>query len=901
VIEAAGGHGTAPARSWSSGVDDRLLAVLAAWIAVFYGYFWAWVPGIPSVVGEISDLPVHAGATYLAVRASRHPGLPASDRTAWHWLALGSVCSLLGDLGYTIVAHVLGRPAFPSIADASFVVQIPLVVMGVRLLQRGPLSRAGRLQLSLDGATTFVSLGALLWLFLLRPLAVAPDRDWLESLLAGLYPAGDCIAIVMTGLGLLRRPAPVRRAVLRLLMAGFLSLLAADIAYALHTLQGTTDARHGTDGLWAIAAWLTAAAAWSHTRHAEVARIQGESQHVPSTGLAAMAAVAAAYGLLVWQARPLWSTPVGGLVLAAAVLALLVMARQFVALRENARLQAEQAQVATEARFRSIVQNASDIIVVVDGHGRAGYRSPSAERTLALAEGPLAPLDAVVHPDDAAKGQALLERARGRPGETVRGEWRVQQKLGGWLFVEVVGTSLLDDPFVQGIVLTMRDVHERKLLEQRLAHQAFHDPLTEMGNRALLTDHLQRALAQARRDHTPVALLFVDLDDFKKVNDSLGHGAGDQVLLQVAQRLRGCVRPGDTAARLGGDEFAVLLEGHKDPAAVDLVAERLLESLRRPFSLGGEEVFLTASVGVAVAPTGDARAEDLLRDADFAMYGAKQGGKDRLQVFEAGVHAVARERLGLEADLRRALDRGEMRLVYQPIVEIATRRMVGAEALLRWQHPERGAVAPIDFIGIAETSDLIVSIGAWVVTEACRSAQAWPGGDAQYVAVNVSARQVQEPTFVAHVLGALQAAALPPARLVLEITESLFMAEMHRLVPRLRQLADAGVRIAIDDFGTGYSSLSRLRDLPVHIVKIDRVFAEGLRPGTEAVALSRVIVDLGRALGFAVVAEGIETADQAAALDQCGCTLAQGFYFARPMEAGALHLVLAQPPNGGDR
>jgi EAL domain-containing protein (putative c-di-GMP-specific phosphodiesterase class I) len=234
-----------------------------------------------------------------------------------------------------------------------------------------------------------------------------------------------------------------------------------------------------------------------------------------------------------------------------------------------------------------------------------------------------------------------------------------------------------------------------------------------------------------------------------------------------------------------------------------------------------------------------------------------------------------------------------MRLVYQPIVELTTRRVVGAEALLRWQHPARGSIAPIDFIGIAEASDLIVSIGAWVLSQACRGAQGWPGSSARYVAVNVSARQVQEPTFVAQVLEALQAAALPPARLVLEITESLFMVEMHRLVPRLRELADAGVRIAIDDFGTGYSSLSRLRDLPVHIVKIDRVFAEGLRPGAQAIALSRVIVDLGRALGFDVVAEGVETADQAAALDQCGCALAQGYYFARPMEAAALHAVLA--------
>jgi diguanylate cyclase (GGDEF)-like protein/PAS domain S-box-containing protein len=883
------------ARRWDAG--PVLLCLLAAYVATVYGVLWPFAPDLGSFE-SLADLPVHAGVAFLALRTALAPTLSRRDRRSWTLLACTSILFCFGDTWYTVLSARASEVAFPSFADAAFVTAIVTALAGVLGLERGSGRRAGRVQLALDAATTLVGVATLLWLYLLRPLALGPHEGWLEPLLAGFYPAGDAVVVVVVGLGVLRHPPGLRRTILQVLLLGFLSLFLADVGYALRNLQGDYDQRHWTDMLWALSALCVGLAAHVHRVRGGEAEEDAPLRHARSTGLAAMAAVVAAYGLLVAEVLPLRKERLGGLVFSAAVLAMLVMARQFVALRENARLQAEQATVATEARFRSLVQNASDIILVADAGGILRYRSPSAERSLAFAPEPATTLAAVLHPDDGVRADNLREQARLHPGETVRGEWRVKQKTGGWLFVEVVGTSLLEDPHVRGIVLTMRDVHERKLLEQRLAHQAFHDPLTQMGNRALLTDRLQRALAQARRDRTPVALLFVDLDNFKKINDSLGHGAGDQALLQVAERLRNCVRPGDTAARLGGDEFAVLLEGHKEPAAVDQVAQRLLEALRRPLALGGQEVFLTASVGVAIAPTGEARAEDLLRDADFAMYGAKQEGKDRLQVFEAGLHKVVRERLGLEADLRRALERGEMRLVYQPIVELATRRIVGAEALLRWQHPERGAIAPVDFIGIAEASDLIVGIGTWVLREACLHARGWPDAADRYVSVNVSARQVQEPTFVAQVLGALQAAALPPSRLVLEITESLFMAEMHRLVPRLRDLAEAGVRLAIDDFGTGYSSLSRLRDLPVHIVKIDRVFAEGLRPGAEANALSRVIVDLGRALGFDVVAEGIESADQAAALDQCGCVLAQGFYFARPMEGDALRAALSQ---GGGR
>jgi len=355
------------------------------------------------------------------------------------------------------------------------------------------------------------------------------------------------------------------------------------------------------------------------------------------------------------------------------------------------------------------------------------------------------------------------------------------------------------------------------------------------------------------------------------------------------------VRLTDTPARLGGDEFAVLLEDASSLDAAIEVAERLTRSLQAPFVLqGGQDVFLSASIGIAVSASGHAPAAELLRNADVAMYTAKQRGKDRLVVFEASMHQAVVERLELEADLRRAVERAEFVLHYQPIVELARARVAGAEALVRWRHPERGLLFPGQFIAVAEDSELIIDIGRWVLESACREARTWPEGPgAIHLSVNLSARQLQDPALVADVAGALRASGLEPGRLVLEITESLVMLETRTIIGRLHELKRLGVRLAIDDFGTGYSSLSYLQKLPVDILKIDKSFVDGLGPGAGGTALVSGIVELGKAMRLVMVAEGIEQAEQAAALTAFGCQYGQGYYFSRPLEPSALRTRLS--------
>jgi diguanylate cyclase (GGDEF)-like protein len=402
-----------------------------------------------------------------------------------------------------------------------------------------------------------------------------------------------------------------------------------------------------------------------------------------------------------------------------------------------------------------------------------------------------------------------------------------------------------------------------------------------------------------------VSVLVLDLDGFKRVNDSLGHPAGDALLVQVAERLLSATRGSDTVARLGGDEFAVLIENARQPHDAVSVAERVLQALRTPFVLagpdgaGGAEAVVGTSVGIAqgaphgARPAGDAAAavDALLRDADLAMYRAKASGKGRYTFFEPSMHAEAVSRLGLEADLRSALARGEFRLVYQPIVALADARVEGVEALVRWEHPLRGTVSPGEFIPLAEETGIIVPLGRWVVQEACRQARAWADagvGEGLTVTVNVSGRQVYDPGFVDDVRHALAAAGVDPRRLVLELTESVMIDRPELALERFTALKALGLRLAIDDFGTGYSALSYLQRFPIDVLKIDRSFVDGLRKGGAQGSLARTIVALGQALSLRTVAEGIEDAEQRAALREVGCPLGQGFLFARPMDPDAM-------------
>ncbi|HVQ95235.1 MAG TPA: EAL domain-containing protein, partial [Mycobacteriales bacterium] len=438
------------------------------------------------------------------------------------------------------------------------------------------------------------------------------------------------------------------------------------------------------------------------------------------------------------------------------------------------------------------------------------------------------------------------------------------------------------------------DVTERLRLENQLRERAFHDPLTQLANRALFVDRLEHALGGPLRGAHHVAVLFVDLDDFKLVNDSLGHQAGDQLLVLVARRLSASLRLGDTAARFGGDEFAVLLEDADEEQANE-VADRILTELAGPFDLGESEIFVRASIGVAVADSSIGDGHTLLRNADMAMYHAKAAGKGRHQTFRSSMHTVARRRLELHGDLRRAIERGELRVYYQPIIDLPTGRPASFEALVRWQHPTRGMLQPNDFIPLAEETGLIVPLGRWVLRAATRQARLWLGrfGLPFSMAVNVSVRQLLEDGFAEEVEAALHDSGLPASCLTLELTESVFMTDFGTTAALLARLKVIGVRLAIDDFGTGYSSLSYLERFPIDLIKIDRSFVAALLDPTRPANLVHTILELARRLGVPAIAEGIERTSQFVELREQGCLLGQGFLFSRPLEAADLERVLA--------
>jgi len=423
-----------------------------------------------------------------------------------------------------------------------------------------------------------------------------------------------------------------------------------------------------------------------------------------------------------------------------------------------------------------------------------------------------------------------------------------------------------------------------------IQHQALHDALTDLPNRTLFLDRLEHALARARRDPgTITGVLFIDLDRFKNVNDSLGHAAGDQLLIQVGRRLRGSIREADTPARLGGDEFAVLVEGVVQMSDMIIVANRIREALREPMAISGKEIFINPSIGVAGSTGGREEASELLRNADTAMYRAKELGTSPCVIFEPNMHAAVMRRLDLDADLARAVERNEFELHYQPVVRLEGETIDGAEALVRWRHPVKGLISPAEFIGAAEETGQIVPLGRWVLAQAIRQAGAWqaisPDHARLNISVNVSARQLQARDLVGDLTGLLYETGFNPAHLVLEITESVLMHDMAGTIAQLRELKQLGLRLAIDDFGTGYSSLGYLRRFPVDVLKIDRSFVDGVTEGAEQSAVARAIIGLSDALHLSTVAEGIETQAQLGALRALGCQLGQGYYFSRPLLA----------------
>jgi diguanylate cyclase (GGDEF)-like protein len=531
----------------------------------------------------------------------------------------------------------------------------------------------------------------------------------------------------------------------------------------------------------------------------------------------------------------------------------------------------------------AVVDGMADGVVVLDEAGRVVDLNPAARRMLGLdGRGPLEgrPAGEVLGPwhalaaggADAASAQAELEVGEGEGRKSYGLRVTRLETRGGYA----------------GRVVVVRDETERRRMEERLRRSAFYDPLTGLANRALFQDRLENAVDRSRRGAHPFALLFLDLDRFKVVNDSLGHSLGDELLVAVSRRLEQCLRPGDTVARLGGDEFAILLEEVKGLDGAVQVAERIQAVMAHPVSLEGHDVVPSASIGIVMGSELEGRAEHLLRYADVAMYRAKSAGRGRHEVFDPEMHELAVARLRLETDLRRAVERGELRLLYQPIVALDSGRTAAFEALLRWHHPERGALAPRDFMRVAEETGLITPVGAWVLGEAARQLGAWqrelPMEPPLILSVNVSTRELADPAFVERVQEVLAEAAPAPDTLRVEMTESALMRNTDAVIGVLERLRALGVRCYMDDFGIGYSSLSWLHRFPVNVMKVDRSFVERVPAEADAVEIVRTIVGLARTLELEVIAEGVESAEQEALLRELGCQYAQGYRFSGPLE-----------------
>jgi diguanylate cyclase (GGDEF)-like protein/PAS domain S-box-containing protein len=576
------------------------------------------------------------------------------------------------------------------------------------------------------------------------------------------------------------------------------------------------------------------------------------------------------------------------------VLAVLVGAMLLIWRRiERSRLDTVDSVEATERRFGSLVEHGSDVVLLLDAEGRLTYLSPAGRRLLGRGRpDPLGErLVELVHIEDAEDAAAALAgHVQREPGEPVTLRLRGED---GWRHLEFLIDDLTDDPAVRGVVLNGRDVTERRQMEEYLAHQAFHDGLTGLANRALFEDRTGHVVAGGGPGRLGVMLL--DLDDFKTVNDSLGHGVGNAILHEVARRVREAVRPGDTVARLGGDEFAVLLPALEDDLVAEVVAHRVLESVAEPMPFGQRELTVRGSLGIVVEDVERAETHELLRCADMAMHAAKTGPRGGYRLFHPDLRAQTELRMSLQADLERATGRGELYLEYQPIVVLETAAVVGLEALVRWRHPRRGIVPPDEFIPLAEESGAIIGIGDWVLRQACADVRPWLAGSPDLlVSVNVSPRQLERDDLPERVRAALVESGVPAGTLTLEITEGVLMGDQASSVRRLEALHELGLRIAIDDFGTGYSSLAYLARLPVDMVKIDRSFVSGVGDRDRDADVAAMVVQFIGGLDLRAVAEGVETPAQADALRRLGCTLGQGYLFSRPVPASRVGAILAE-------
>ena len=846
-------------------------------------------------------------AALVAAAACRDAAARSEGRAerGWALLTLAARC-WAGSQAIAAVGELASgrRLAVPSLADLPRAAAMVVSVMAVLALVGREGSPTARLRGVVDGLLMAASALFVSWALVLERLHGSAG-DGPARALAVAYPLGDVLMVSLLLAAAERADRKVRRT--WWLLAAGVGLFAVSHGMLAHAeLAGSETLPWARSTTWLAACLVIGLAA----RTAGPAGAEGGAEPgaggtvavlVPYVALGLAAALALGHHL---ELRAPAFLAANGVVLVA-----LLLVRQFLAQLENLELNhrlEERVRRRTaelhraERRFRSIARHASEVLTVVDADGVVRYQSVSVSRVLGWSPEDLVGrrLDDVLDVGGGVPAMHVVGAVPPPPAPpaTIRGTLR--RADGSACQAEITVSNLLADDAVRGLVLTSRDIGERVALEAQLRRQALNDPLTGLGNRALFRDRLEHAMARTRRHPELLAVVVIDLDGFKQVNDSLGHGAGDRLLVEVARRLQDCVRTGDTVARMGGDEFAVLIE-RTDLEGPEVVAQRIVYRLRAPVELDGRAVVTHGSVGVAIGSTVTTSAEELLRNADLAMYAAKSGGKGAYEIYEREMHAAVLERVELESALRDALRRRELSLHFQPLVQLPGGRISGAEALVRWEHPERGMVPPDEFVPVAEESGLIVDLGRWVLGEACRQGrrfqQAYPTEPPFTMAVNVAARQLTSPWLVGEVRKALEESRFPPSSLVLEITEGALMRDAASIIPTLETLRALGLRLAIDDFGTGWSSLSRLRSFPVDKLKIDRSFVSEIGASDDDSPIVAAIVSMAHNLNLTTVAEGVETPEQLACLHHHGCEEVQGYLLSRPLPAEALLGFLADP------